>query len=401
MREQIFKHIRAHYKTIKGYSSAGMEAGKSAGVIYLNANENPYELPNLEGLNRYPEPQPLALLEAYAQNYDIDNSQIVMTRGADEALVILTKVFCEPHEDQILISTPTFGMYAVDAHAMPAGVIDVPLIKEGGSFTLDKENIINTVLSYPHSAKQSNVAGIHKDSSKAADITDPVRANSATQNANGMTGRIKMVFICSPNNPTGQSASHEDIIDICEALEGHCVVILDEAYAEFSKAGSMSGDLDSTPNLIILRTLSKGYSLAGMRMGTILCGDEDFITLIRSKVMDAYPLPLMSIEAAFHVLSPEIKAIAQENIKKILAERERMEIELGKSDKVNYIYPSDTNFLLIEMDKAKEFCDYMAENNVIIRDFSSKAGTENCLRLSIGTKEENDRVLELLNKFQV
>ncbi len=361
MREQIFKHIRAHYKTMQGYSSAGMEFGKNADIIYLNANENPYELPALEGLNRYPEPQPLVLLEAYAQNYGVDNSQIVMTRGADEALVILTKIFCEPHRDQILISSPTFGMYAVDAHAMPAGVIDVPLIKENGTFALDKGNII-----------------------KQASNTD---------------NHIKMVFICSPNNPTGTSFAHEDIIDICEALEGNCIVILDEAYAEFSTQGSMSADLDSTPNLIILRTLSKGYALAGMRMGCILCGDEDFIDLVRTKAIDAYPLPLLSIEAAFHVLSPDIRSIAHDNIKKILAERARMEKELNKSDKIGYVYESDANFLLIEMDNAKGFCEYMAENNVIIRDFSSKIETKNCIRLSIGTAQENDRVLELLQAF--
>ncbi len=363
MREQIFKHIRAHYKTMQGYSSAGREIGKSEKFIYLNANENPYELPNLEGLNRYPEPQPLALLEAYAQNYGVDNSQIVMTRGADEALVMLTKIFCEPHRDNILISSPTFGMYMVDAHAMPCGVIDVPLIREGGSFALDKDGIINQ--------------------------------------AQNRDNHIKMVFICSPNNPTGTSFSHDDIIDICEALEGHCVVILDEAYAEFSKSGSMVGDLDSTPNLIILRTLSKAYALAGMRMGAMLCGDEDFIALVRAKVMEAYPLPIMSIEAAFHVLSPEIKAIVQENIKKILAERERMEIELKKSDKINHIYPSDTNFLLIEMNEAKEFCNYMVKNNVIIRDFSSNLGTKDCIRLSIGTREENNMVINLLESFSI
>ncbi len=362
MREQIFKHIRAHYKTMQGYSSAGMESGKDRDKIYLNANENPYELPSLEGLNRYPEPQPIALLEAYAQTYGIENSQIVMTRGADEALVMLTKIFCEPHKDQVLISSPTFGMYAVDARAMPAGVIDVPLIKENGCFTLDKENII--------------------------------------KQASNIESNIKIIFICSPNNPTGTSFSHDDIIDICETLEGRCIVILDEAYAEFSKAGSMAGDLDSTPNLIILRTLSKAYSLAGMRMGCMLCGDEDFISLVRNKVMDAYPLPIISIEAAFHALSPEIKTIAEENIKKILAERERTKSELQKSDKISCVFPSDANFLLIEMDKAKKFCKYLTENNVIIRDFSSNAGIKNCIRLSIGTREENDIVLELLQTFK-
>ena len=363
MNEAIFKHIRGHYKTMDGYSSAGMEAGKDAQKIYLNANENPYELPGLEGLNRYPEPQPPALLEAYAQCYGVDAGQIAMTRGADEALAVLTKVFCEPHTDQVLINPPTFGMYAVDAHAMPSGVINVPLIKNNGSFTLDRDNIIKRA-------------------------TDP-------------DNHIKLVFVCSPNNPTGTSFSHEIISEICEALEGHAIVILDETYAEFSEAGSMVDDLGSTPNLIILRTLSKSYAFAGMRMGCMLCGDEEFISLIRTKVLDAYPLPRMSIEAAFHVLSPETTSIAQDNIKKILAERERVKLELEKSDKITYVYTSDANFLLIEMPKAKGFCDYLAEHNVIIRDFSSKAETQGCLRLSIGTPEENNTVLELLKKFKI
>ena len=360
MNDAIYKLIREHFKTMEGYSSAGMEAGKSPDKIYLNANENPYELPGLEGLNRYPEPQPLALREAYAQTYGVENSQVVMTRGADEALVLLTKVFCEPHQDSILISTPTFGMYAVDAKSMPCGVVDVPLVKADGKFSLDSAGIVSA-------AKEKGV---------------------------------KIVFICSPNNPTGTSFSHDEIAEICDALEGEAVVVLDETYAEFTDAGSMVEDLESTPNLIILRTLSKSYSFAGMRMGCILCGDEEFVSLLRTKVMDAYPLPRLSIEAAFHVLSPEVKEVAQENIKKLLGERTRMEKALAEYDQVVHIYSSDANFLLIEMNNAKGFCDFAAENNVIIRDFSSKAGTENCLRLSIGTPEQNDLVLSLLEAFQ-
>ncbi len=344
---------------MEGYSSAGMEAGKSSDKIYLNANENPYELPGLEGLNRYPEPQPLALREAYAQAYGVENSQVVMTRGADEALVLLTKVFCEPHQDSILISTPTFGMYAVDAKSMPCNVVDVPLLKDAGTFALDSKGIMEA-------AKDKGV---------------------------------KIVFICSPNNPTGTSFLHDEIAEICDVLEGEAVVVLDETYAEFTDVGSMVEDLESTPNLIILRTLSKSYSFAGMRMGCILCGDDDFMSLLRSKVMDAYPLPRLSIEAAFHVLSPEVREIAQENINKLLDERVRMEKALDQSDQIVHVYPSDANFLLIEMKDAKGFCDFAAENNVIIRDFSFKAGTENCLRLSIGTPEQNDLVLDLLQEF--
>lgn len=362
MNQAIFKHIRAHFKTMEGYSSAGMEAGKDETKVYLNANENPYALPGLEGLNRYPEPQPSALLEAYARNYGVENNQVAMTRGADEALVVLTKLFCEPHQDQILITPPTFGMYAVDAHAMPSGVISVPLIKRNCTFILDHEEII---------AKAKNP-----------------------------NNNIKLVFLCSPNNPTGNSFSHDIIAEICDALEGHAVVVLDETYAEFSENGSMVDDLESTPNLIILRTLSKSYSFAGMRMGCMLCADTDFIALVKTKALDAYPLPRMSIEAAFHVLSPEIQGIAKENIERLLSERRRMEKALAKSVHIVQIFPSDANFLLIEMKKARDFCDFAAKHNVIIRDFSDKTGTENCLRLSIGTPEENDLVLELLEKFK-
>jgi len=362
MNDALFKHIRAHYKDMQGYSSAGMEAGKDESKIYLNANENPYTLPGLEGLNRYPEPQPLALLEAYAQNYGVEYDQVAMTRGADEALVVLTKVFCEPHQDQILIVPPTFGMYAVDADAMPCGIVEVPLIKKDGTFFLDQDQIIK----------------------------------KATNSENN----IKIVFLCSPNNPTGNSFSHEVISEICEELEGHCVVVLDETYAEFSENGSMVDDLGSAPNLIILRTLSKSYAFAGMRMGCIVCADRDFIDLVKVKAIDAYPLPRLSIEAAFHVLSPEIKGIAQDNIQKILVERERVEKALAKSPNIIHIYPSDANFLLVEMKYAKGFCDFAADNNVILRDFSNKKGTENCLRLSIGTTAENNIVLDLLEKFK-
>lgn len=362
-KDEIFKHVRTHFKQMKGYSSAGMEAGKSTDKIYLNANENPYELPGLEGLNRYPEPQPLALLEAYAQNYGVENNQVAMTRGADEALVALIKVFCEPHQDQILINVPTFGMYAVDALSMPSGVVSVPLIEENGVFDLNQDAII-----------------------KAA--CDPAQ-------------NVKIVFLCSPNNPTGSSFSHEIISDICEAVEGQAIVVLDETYAEFSNAGSMVDDLDSTPNLIILRTLSKSYSFAGMRMGCILCADTDFIHLVKTKILDAYPLSRLSIEAAFHVLSPEIKAIAQDNIRKILEERERIFTALQALDNVLFVYPSDANFFLFEMRHAGAFCAFAAEQNIILRDFSTNEGTENCLRFSIGLPEENDRVIDLLRDFSV
>lgn len=359
MNKAIFDLIRPHYRTLQGYVSAGMEMAKDDSKIFLNANENPYELPGLEGLNRYPEPQPKALLEAFAQTYGVEAGNVVLTRGADEAIMILIKLFCEPHQDSILLTPPTFGIYAVDARAMPAEVVNVPLLKTGGTFALDKEGIIRE----------------------------------------GQKDGVKLVFLCSPNNPTGTSFPHDDIAEICDALEGHAMVILDETYAEFSAAGSMTEDLFSTPNLIILRTLSKSYAFAGMRIGCFLSGDTEFINLCRTKTLDAYPLPILSIEAAFHVLSPEISALARENIQKLLLERARVEHALKASPHVTHIYPSDANFLLVEMKDARGFYEFAKAHDVILRDFSGKAGTENCLRISIGLPEENDKVLRLLQDF--
>jgi len=363
MNNALLPLIRPHYLKMNGYISAGMETAKSVDNVYLNANENPYELPGLEHLNRYPEPQPTALAEAYAQTYGVENTQIVMTRGADEAIALLTKIFCTPEQDAIVISSPTFGMYGVNAHAMPARLIDVPLQRTEGTFTLDRDTLIATAKDPKH--------------------------------------HVKLIYICSPNNPTGTSFSHETISEICEAVEGHAVVILDETYAEFSQAGSMVDDLASTPNLIILRTLSKSYALAAMRMGCILCGDEDFTAMIKAKALDAYPLPQISIEAAFHVLSPEIRTIAMDNIFKLIDERKRMEDALPKaSTQIKHIYPSDANFLLIEMEHARDFIAHCAAHNFILRDFSQNPETKDCIRLSIGLPEDNDRVLDLLSQFQ-
>ncbi|MDH5722890.1 MAG: aminotransferase class I/II-fold pyridoxal phosphate-dependent enzyme, partial [Alphaproteobacteria bacterium] len=238
MNPDISKLIRTHYLDLAGYVSAGMEVVKRDDLVFMNANENPYELPDLESYNRYPQPQPQTLLEAYAHTYGCDTDNIIMTRGADEALVILTKLFCEPHKDKVLINPPTFGMYKVDAQSMPAGVVSVPLLKDGGTFVLDKDQIIK-------------------------------QATNESQN-------IKLVYICSPNNPTGNSFDHKAIIEIVKALCGYAMVVLDETYAEFTAQGSLVPGLQDHPNLIILRTLSKSYSFAGMRMGCFLSGDEDF-----------------------------------------------------------------------------------------------------------------------------
>lgn len=359
MKKEIENLIRSHYRDLKGYVSAGMEVEKNDSLIFMNANENPFELPELEGFNRYPKPQPPELLTAYADIYGVKPEHVVATRGADEAIVTLVKLFCEPQsktgQDAILINPPTFGMYGVDARAMPAPVIEVPLLREGNNFTLDKDSII-----------------------------------AASKNA-------KLIFICSPNNPTGNSFDHGVIAEICTATAGQSIVVLDETYAEFSEVGSMSAKLETIPNLIILRTLSKSYALAGMRMGCMLCGDSDFTALVKSKALDAYPLPLESIKAAMTAMAQ--KDVAMANIQTLISERKRIENALRENALIHTIFKSDANFLLLEMDRAAYFIAFAKTKNVILRDFSSKPETKNCIRISIGTPAQNDLVLDLFDSL--
>lgn len=357
MHTAVEKLIRPHYRTLQGYVSAGMESDKSAQKIFLNANENPYTLPGLDGFNRYPEPQPKALRDAYSALYGAPADNIIMTRGADEAIAVLTKLFCEPEKDAILICPPTFGMYKVNATTMPSNTISVPLLKQGGSFALD-------------------VAGI------SARIDD-----------------AKLIFICSPNNPTGTSFAADDILNIIQQSEGRAMVVLDETYIEMAEADSFASILCNHPNLIILRTLSKSYAMAGMRMGSMLCGDADLAALIRAKGLDAYPLPVASIDAALHVTSPDILPIARANIATLIAARKTMEEALKQSDEVTHVHPSDANFLLVEIKRPDDFLKACAAQNIIIRDFSSKPDTPNCIRLSIGTEEQNQAVLNILRTF--
>lgn len=360
MNEALYNLIRPHYRDLKGYVSAGMETVKDESKAFMNANENPFTLPELGGLNRYPQPQPQALLEGYAKLYNVAPDQIVATRGADEAIVVLTNLFCEPHQDAIIQCPPTFGMYSRSANVMPIDIIDVPLLEQSGSFALNMDKIIETA------------------------------TNSAA----------KMIYICNPNNPTGTAFAHDDILHICKETEGHAVVILDETYAEFSKNGSLSHKLTDTPNLIILRTLSKSYALAGARMGSLLCGDADLINLIQTKSLDAYPLPVPSINAALTVMKTDNIKLAKANIQKLLNERDRLRAAFESSDLVEYIYPSDANFLLIRMKHAKAFIQFCSTQNIILRDFTDKPATPDCVRISPDLPENNDRLIEILSEFE-
>lgn len=354
--------IRTHFQEMEGYSSAGMEVEKDETKIFLNANENPYTLEGLEGYNYYPEPQPRKLVEGLSDLYDVPADNLLITRGADEGIAMLLRLFCEPHQDSILIHPPTFGVYKVYASTLPVkDVVSVPLIEDSAYFHLDISGMVT--------ALENNPA-------------------------------IKMVFITSPNNPTGGIFPKDDIETVIKAAaKNNAMVILDETYAEFSDQGSLSPLLPTYPNLIILRTLSKSYAFAGMRIGTILSGVPDLITTLKTKVMEAYPIPRGSTEAALKILAPDNIKRARANIQTLIKSRKDMEQALRDISGVRQVYASDSNFLLIRMDRAQDFCNYAAKNTVILRDFSAKPGTEGCLRIAIGRPADNEKLLNLLKAF--
>ncbi|MFN3700462.1 MAG: histidinol-phosphate transaminase [Alphaproteobacteria bacterium] len=362
--QNVLALIRAHFRALEGYVSAGMQEAKSAEKLFLNANENPFELPRLEGLNRYPPPQSAELTAAMAAFYGVSPEGITITRGADEGIAMLFRLFCEPHHDDILINPPTFGVYRVYGNAMPARrIIETPLTQTGGTFHLDCA-AIETALNQPDQ-------------------------------------RIKLIFLTNPNNPTGTLFPRSDILEIIRMSAGKAIVVLDETYAEFAPECSLTADLDKDgfEHVIILRTLSKSFSLAGMRVGAILTGAAALTHILQTKVMEIYPIPTASIKAALHVLSSDIRAQALENIQTLITERKNMEAFLATLENVRAVYPSAVNFLLIEMARAAEFIQFAKAQNVIIRDFSAAPDTKDCIRLSIGTPEQNRIVMRLFEEF--
>lgn len=342
------------------YSSAASEMGKIEGASYLNANENPYPFDGLEGLERYDVQQPPALLAALSKAYGTMPNQIVITRGSDESIDLLIRMFCTAGEDNILICPPTFGMYTVYANFQGAGTITAPMIERNGTYRLDTESVIATAL------------------------------NPAN--------RIKLVFLCNPAAPTGTWLNPEDISSICTALEGRCAVIIDEAYIDFTTHESFLGTLKNHPNALILRTMSKIHALAGERIGATLSLDTAFLTFMRG-CLAPYPVPKSVAKNAVEALAQAQHK--QEKIVKIIAEqREKLESAFSASELVAHVYPSVANFLLVQFkdyETAQNLFKKALAANIILRDMSSKPDTKNCLRLSVGTEETNQRLIGLLN----
>jgi histidinol-phosphate aminotransferase len=316
----------------------------------MHANEMPWRATGdntQAGLNRYPEPQPRALVERMSQLYGVPTSQLLVGRGSDEAIDLLIRAFCRAGQDNVVITPPTFGFYKVAARIQGAGALEVPLRRT--DFSLDAEPVINA-------GKQA-----------------------------------KIVFLCSPNNPTGNLLAEDAMLRVCRELANQALVVVDEAYVEFCGRPSLTQRLGEFPNLVVLRTLSKAYALAGARLGTVIASEE-VIGLLR-RIIPPYAIPASTAEEVLTLTEAPQRATAAARIRTLLDERSRMVERLTRCANVARVFPSDANFLLLECRDARTFLEAGKAAGLIVRDFSAYPGLTQCLRVSIGTPQQNERLL--------
>ncbi|WP_075590294.1 histidinol-phosphate transaminase [Labilibacter marinus] len=336
--------IRPNIKSLKPYSSARDEySGEEA--IFLDANENPFNEP----YNRYPDPYQRKLKTKIAEIKSISEKSIFLGNGSDEAIDLAFRAFCEPGVDNIVSIDPTYGMYQV---AADINNIEVRKVKLTPDFELDTTKLLSV----------------------------------ADENS-------KLLFICSPNNPTGNSFKKEDIITLIEKFEG--LVVLDEAYIDFAPEKSFLPDLNKYPNLIILQTLSKAWGMAGIRLGMAFTSPE--IITIFNHIKYPYNINILTQQKALELLEKEDEKNGW--VEELLKQKAAMTIQIKGYSFVEKIYPSDANYLLVKTNAPKEIYNFLVEQGVIIRDRSTVSLCEGCLRLTIGSKKENKALYEGLDKY--
>ncbi|MGY6631563.1 MAG: histidinol-phosphate transaminase [Wenzhouxiangella sp.] len=348
---------RPNIRALKPYASARALAN-SAGVL-LNANENPWPPAgdNGQALNRYPEPQPERLCRTMADYFGVDTAQLLVTRGSDEGIDLLTRAFCEPGQDRVMINTPCFGMYALSARIQNAEVIDVPLVEvETADQTFDWQLDLSAMAAAP---------------------------------------ACKLTFLCSPNNPTGNQIPVDTLIELAQSRRDQGLVIIDEAYVEFGDQPSLTSKLAQADNLVVLRTLSKAFGLAGCRIGAVIANPE-VIGLLR-RIIPPYPLPTPSVEAALRAL--EQGQYRQDQVRTLNAEKARLVDFLAALPGVRRLWPGAANFVLLRVDNGPGLVAQAAEAGIRLRDQSSQPGLDNCVRISIGTPAENQTLMTFLKEW--
>ncbi len=336
--------LRENISNLQPYSSARDEFTGEA-MVFLDANENPFNEP----YNRYPDPLQKKLKEKVAELKNTPAENIFLGNGSDEPIDLLIRAFCEPGTDNIVTIDPTYGMYQVAADISGVELRKVALTTD---FQLDTDAILQAI-----------------------------------------DTNTKLIFLCSPNNPTGNSLEKEAILRLLNHFKG--VVILDEAYTDFAPGKSLLPDLENFSNLVILQTFSKAWGMAGIRLGMAFASTE--IIEILNKIKYPYNLNILTQQKALELLNN--KETVKEWIKLLIAEREKMTELLKEFPFVVKIYPSDANFLLIKMYDAKGIYNYLVEKGIIVRDRSSVHLCDDSLRITIGTPEENNKLTEALNEL--
>jgi histidinol-phosphate aminotransferase len=319
----------------------------------LHANELPWRAETdrtLAGLNRYPEPHPHVLAERLADLYGVPADQLLPGRGSDESIDLLTRGFCRAGVDNVVICPPTFGMYSVAARIQGAAVREVPLVRDRG-FALDTEGVL------------------------------------AACDAN-----TRLLFLCSPNNPTGNAMDDGSVEKLLTALAGRALVVVDEAYVEFAGSESFIRWLARFPNLVVLRTLSKAFGLAGARVGSLIA-DPRIVALL-AKVIPPYSIPQLTIEAVLATLAPAQAAVQRERVAQVRAERDRLRTALEGKASVKNVWPSAANFLLVDFIDPEAALASARAAKLLIRDM--RAAAPGSLRISVGTPDQNDRLLRSL-----
>ncbi len=333
--------VRSNIAALAPYSTARDEYGGKLGV-FLDANESPYE----NGFNRYPDPRQKELKGLISQIKGIPAENIFIGNGSDEAIDLIFRIFCTPGKDKVVGISPSYGMYSVAAEINDVQYIPVQLDDD---FSLPLEKLLET--------------------------------------AQG----CKAIFICSPNNPTGNAFPKREIIAIAERFNG--VVVVDEAYIDFSSEESMIGEIESHPNIIVLQTLSKAWGMAGLRLG--LAFATPYIMEIFSQVKYPYNINVASIKMATGILQ---NGIADQTAE-IIGERESLAQKLAKLDIVEKVYPSDANFLLVKFNDPNTVYGYLIEKGIIVRNRNNVPGCAGCLRISVGRKNENELLLKALEGY--
>lgn len=338
------KLIRPAVKAMKSYSSARDEfESQDEDLVFLDANENPF--PN--GLNRYPDPQQMQLKNKLAALKGLRPSQILCGNGSDEVLDLIFRAFCEPNEDGIITLTPTYGMYAVLANL---NGIQQQCVSLTADFQIDVPAVLNSI-----------------------------RPNS------------KLLFICSPNNPSGNVMSRTAIKEILKAFKG--LVVIDEAYIDFTDTQSWLDHLSEYPNLVVTQTLSKAYGLAGIRLG--ICYASEEIIAVLNKIKPPYNINSLTQKAAISAISQ--RENTKQQLKTILDQRTELIKEFKKIAWIEKLHPTDANFILIRVDNANLRYEQLKNKGIIVRNRTREDGCTNCLRITVGTAEENKRLINTLN----